>query len=325
MKRLLATILVLTLLAMSCAALAEDAPTQTVDAQALRKQALDAGMKLPEPGEGEALYLGVGDVNFTRQTRLFLAFIAAPNGKSIRAAVLFGQAIEVPRDGQDPWLINNQLALVEDYWIPLDMGGPTDIVIDEEYYTAIAMLTVDAEGGSCSLVMSGHYDSADADDDWNATARIKLVNLTGKTAMDPIDPPTRRQAIDAGMTLPEAGAGETLYLGAANVSQAGAFYVAFVLSEDGTSVKGLTVFARDLALEYRLGVSRVTTTSSTYATAINAPLEMAEEVAAGAIRLTHFALEGDGAAGLLDYSYHSDNDNLNYPLDPAWVRFQRAE
>ena len=57
MKRLLATILVLTLLAMSCAALAEDAPTQTVDAQALRKQALDAGMKLPEPGEGEALYL----------------------------------------------------------------------------------------------------------------------------------------------------------------------------------------------------------------------------------------------------------------------------
>ena len=173
MKKTLAILMSLALALCGMAALAEG----QVDAQALRQQALDAGMKLPQPNEGEALYLGVSDVNFTRQTKLFLAFLASPNRRSIRAAVLFGQAIEVPRPGRDPWLINNQLTLVEDVWLPLDLGGPTSLVIDPDQYTAIANLTVDEDCASCTEILSGHFTAADvgADSD-GVTATLKGID-----------------------------------------------------------------------------------------------------------------------------------------------------
>ena len=323
MKKTLAILLALALALPALPALAEGA----VDAGALRQQALDAGMKLPEPAEGEALYLGAADVHFTGQTKLFLAFIASPNRRSIRAAVLFGQAIEVPRPGRDPWLINNQLTLKEDFWIPLDMGGPTGIVIDEELYTAIARLSVDEDSASCTEVLSGHFkaDDVGADSDWNATASITLVNLTGETAMEPIEAPTPEAARAAGMALPEPGEGEALYLGAANVSQAGALYAAFLLAEDGASIRGLTVFVKDLELEYRLGDSRVHTTSSSRTSTVNGALAAGERIAAGDVTLEGFALDGNGAEAVLKYLFHAENDDVDYPFDPARVRFERVE
>ena len=322
MKKALAILMSLALALCGMAALAEG----QVDAQALRQQALDAGMKLPQPNEGEALYLGISDVNFTGQTKLFLAFLASPNRRSIRAAVLFGQAIEVPRPGRDPWLINNQLTLVEDVWLPLDLGGPTSLVIDPDQYTAIANLTVDEDSASCAEILSGHFTSIDvgADSDWNATSFITLANLTGETAMGPIEAPTVEETRAAGMQLPEPAGGETLYLGAANVSQARALYVAFALSEDGASIKGLTVFVKDMDLEFRLGDSRVHTTSSTRASTINSGLAVGDTLDAGDVRLEGFTLDGEGAEALLRYTFHADEDDVDYPFDPAWVRFERV-
>ncbi|MBQ7680033.1 MAG: hypothetical protein IJT34_09325 [Butyrivibrio sp.] len=321
MKKALVFILALAMLAVLIPTLAE----QTVDLDALRTQAIRAGMKLPDPGEGEKVYLGVSDVRFTKQTRLFLAFVAAPNNTSIRAAVLYGQAIEVPRTGQDSWLINNQLSLREDSWIPLDVSGPTDIIIDPDHYTAIAMLRIDGDEARCNVVLSGHYKdtSVGADSDWNITASVNLVNITGEAAIAPIDPPTRQQAMDAGMKLPEPEEGEVLYLGAANVSQAGSLIIAFVLSGDGQGLKDLTACARDLTVEYRLGSSKVTTTSGSCITSVNNTISVAEEIEAGSVHLSHLVFDGDGATGLLQYRYHIDGDDLDYPFDPAWVRFVR--
>lgn len=326
MKKLISLLLALTMLATLTAALAEGTPMQTVDTETLRKQAVDAGMKLPKPGEGEALYLGAGNVHFTRQTKLFLAFITSANGRSIRAAVLFGQAIEVPRAGQDPWLINNQLTLTEDAWIPLDVNGPTDIVIDPDLYTAIARLSVENGGGHCNLVLSGHYENADvgANSNWNATASLKLYNMSGETAMTAIDPPTVEQARASGMELPKTGPGESLYLGAANVSQAGAVYVAFALSENGSQMRGLTVFVKDMDVEYRLGKSKVHTTSSSCTSTINGELMVGERIDAGDMILKDFTLGSDGAECLLKYTFCA-NDGVEYPFDPARVRFARVK
>ena len=320
MKKTLVILLMLALLCLPARA------EGTGEAEALRKQALDAGMQLPDPAEGEALYLGAADVHFTGKTKLFLAFLASPNRCSIRAAVLYGQAIEVPRPGRDPWLINNQLTLKEDLWIPLDLGGPTSIVIDEDLYTAIARLTVDEDSARCTEVLSGHFRSfeAGADSDWNATGSITLLNLTGETAMDAVPPPTVEQAVAAGMQLPEPAEGEALYLGAANVSQAGALYAAFALSEDGSQVRGLTVFIRDLDVEYRLGNSKVNTTSASQTSTINGALAVGEKIDVGAVALEGFALDDDGAEAVLKYTFQAD-DGVEYPFDFARVRFARVK
>lgn len=127
------------------------------------------------------------------------------------------------------------------------------------------------------------------------------------------------------MTLPTPGEGEALYLGAANASQAEALYVAFVLSADGGSVKDLTVYAHNLSIEYRMGNARVTTTSSGYATSAGNPLKVADTLEAGAIRLSQFAIHGDTAGAVLDYSYHAAKEDIDYPLDTAWVDFVRVE
>ena len=299
---------------------ADDSP------DALRALAEAAGMAIPVPAEGEKLYLGFADVPDTRQTRLFLAFIASPNDRSIRFATLFGEALEVPREGQDPWRINNQTRTVEDHWILLDAGGGTDILLDEASDLGVYDLAIDDAGGSCRMVVAGHCEKPrdTVDGDFRAEAEVTLVNLTGETAAQAIDLPSFEQVQAAGMKLEEPAEGEKLYLGAADVSQAGALYVAFTLSPDGGSIHDLTVFVQDMDIEYRLGNKRVHTTSSSRSTVTN-EIAVDEEIVFTGIRLSGFAIDGDEAEGVLRYSFHANDDNIDYPFDPARVRFARVK
>ena len=283
-------------------------------------------MAIPVPAEGEKLYLGFADVPDTRQTRLFLAFIASPNDRSIRFATLFGEALEVPQEGDDPWRINNQTRTLEDHWILLDAGGGTDILLDEATDMGIYDLAIDGSGGSCRMVVAGRCEKPrdSVDGDFRAEAELTLVNLTGETAAQAIDPPTLEQAQAAGMKLTEPSGGEKLYLGAASVSQAEALYIAFTLSPDGGSIHDLTVFVRNMDIEYRLGNKRVHTTSSSRSAVTN-EVTVEEEIVLNGICLSSFAIDGDGAEGVLRYSFHANDDNIDYPFDPARVRFVRVK
>jgi len=293
---------------------------------ALRAMAGAAGMAIPEPAEGEKLYLGVADVPDTRQTRLFLAFIASPNDMSIRFATLFGEALEVPGEGDVPWRINNQTRTVEDQWILLDAVGSTDILLDEATGMGIYDLAIDGSGGSCRMVVAGRCEKPrdSVDGDFRAEVGVTLVNLTGETAAQAIDPPALEQVQAAGMRLEEPSAGEALYLGAANVSQAGALYVAFTLSQDGGSIHNLTVFVQDMDIEYRLGNKRVHTTSPSRSAVTNV-IAVDEEIALNDTCISGFMIDDDGAEGVLRYSFHANDDNIDYPFDPARVRFARVK
>ena len=299
---------------------ADDSP------DALRAMAEAAGMAIPEPAEGEKLYLGVADVPDTRQTRLFLAFIASQNDMSIRFATLFGEALEVPQEGKDPWLINNQTRTVEDHWILLDAGGGTDILLDEASGLGVYDLAIDGSGGSCRMTVAGHCEKPrdSVDGDFRAEAEVKLVNLTGETAAQAIDPPTLEQVQAAGMKLEAPAEGEGLYLGAADVSQAGALYIAFTLSPDGGSIHDLTVFVQDMDIEYRLDNKRVHTTSSSRSVVAN-DFAVDEDIALDDIRLSGFTIDGERAEGVLRYSFHATDDNIDYPFDPARVQFARVK
>ena len=325
MNKLIPLALLLALL-LGLPALAESVPAQDADTEALRAQAEAAGLALPVPGEGEKLYLGNAHAPGTWKTQLYLALLLSPNGCSFRYATLFGEALQVPQPQGDPHLINHQTRTVEDMWIPLDMTGDTTVLLDENGL-GIYGLGFEDGFGHCRMVLAGRCETPrdPVNGDYSAEAELTLYNLTGDTAREAVNPPTAQDAEAAGMKLPEIGAGETLYLGAANVSQAEALYVAFALSRDGTELKGLTVFAHNLAIEYRLGNKKVSTTSSGYGTTVNNPLKAEEAIEAGAIRLSGYALPDDGAEAVLRYAYHANDDDLDYPLDPAEVKFMRVE
>ncbi len=293
----------------------------------LLRQAYEAGMQIPTLAEGEKLYLGVSDAIFTKQTKLYLAFVAAPNDMSIREVTLFGEALKVPQEGGDPWLIDSQTRTKEDHWILLDAGGGTDIGLDEATDMGVYDLRLKDGEGSCRMVIAGHCEKPQdsVDGDFRAEAELKLYSPTGNVTIPAVDAPTVQQARDAGMKVPEPGAGEALYLSVANPSQAKAVYVAFVLSEDGANLKDLTVLVQDMDVEYRLGNKRVHTTSSKRSTTSKNAVEVAEDMDIGEIHFRGFALNDDGAEAVLRYDYHADDDNIDYPFDLAAVKFTRIQ
>lgn len=177
MKKVIIALLCLCLLSgILTAALAE--------AVALLGEARETGMELPSGGPGERLYLGVADVPGTVQTKLYLAFMAAPNGRSIRCVTLFGQALEVPREFGDPWLINSQTKSAEDKWILMDVAEDIDLVFSQDEETAVYGLGIDDEGGHCRMVLSGHYENAGGA--WTA---ISAPRRSWSCATSPATPP----------------------------------------------------------------------------------------------------------------------------------------
>ena len=299
-------------------------PESADDAAALLlAQAKAAGMQIPEPAEGEALYLGIRDAEDSARTKLYLAFIAAPNRMSIRWISLMGEALEVPQEGRSPHPIDHEIQSREGYWILLDLSGTTDLLMDSQSGLGLFGLHLEDEAGACRMVVAGHLTAPEdpVDGDFHAEADMELLRVSGGAASAPVDPPTVSEAESAGMKLPLPGAGERLFLGAASVSQAQKVYVAFVLSEDGNTMRDLTVFCSGVDLTYRTESSRVQTTVSTHATHAENALEIADAVEAGSIRLTDFVLDGDSAEAVLRYGFLSNDMPAAYPFDPARVRF----
>ena len=293
----------------------------------LRAEAIEAGMELPEPADGEKLYLGVGSVPGTQQARIFLAFLLAPNGRSIRWMDLYGQALEVPLEGSDQiHLIDSHTTTPEDHWIALELDV-TDITFNSETGKGVFDLRFDGDGASCRVVLAGRFEDAGQDmrGDFRAEAEVALENQSGEAAVEAVDPPTLEQAQAAEMKLPEPEAGEALYLGAANVSQAETLYLAFVLTADGQSLRDLTVLARNMDITYSMGDRQVHVTASNESTTVNGAREIADEMAFGNLRLSDFALDGDAATAVLHYAYHDAQDNVDYPFDPARVAFAKVK
>lgn len=292
----------------------------------LLEQAVATGMVLPELADGESLYIGIADVPDTQQSRMFIAFALSPNGRAIRCLSLFGQALEVPLEGRDPWLIDRRSSTNDDFWINLDLPQ-TDLILSEDPPVSVLGLAFDGDTATCRMTLSGDYqnEEEDVDGSYSASVDITLSKISGGTPLPAVDPPTRAEAEAAGMELPEPAAGETLYLGAASVSQAEAVYVAFTLSADGANLGNLTVFIVNMAIEYHLDEARVSLSSSTVKSINSRELPVESEIDSGNIVLSDFTVDGDTASAVLRYTYHVDDDNYDFPFDPAQVAFAKVE
>ncbi|MBQ6372860.1 MAG: SEL1-like repeat protein [Clostridia bacterium] len=296
------------------------------DPDALMSQAVDSGLEIPRPEAGERLYLGFGDVPDTQRSKLYLAFLLAPNGRSIRWISMLGEGLEVTHEGESPLLVKHSLSTVEDHWYHLDIDG-TDILLQKDPPVSIDGLKLGDDGGACRLTLAGLFtDASDgAAGSFHAVADIRLLNMSGDPVIPAIDPPARAQAEAAGLKLPEPGEGEALYIGAANVSQAEALYVAFLLSEDGTTVRGLTVCVVNMDITYRTGNQSVHITSGKYSTFSQNPVPVSSDLAIGGVRLSDLTVTDDAASCVLRFTYTSTDGDVHYPFDAARVTFARAD
>ena len=292
----------------------------------LRRKAVNAGMELPEPGEGERLYLGVASVPDTKLAEIFVALVAAPNLMTFHSVIIYGYGLEVPREGGEPYLINSLHSSAEDAVISRDAkSGISEFTFGEDI--TVEKLTLDETGGSCTVTMTGTYEkeSENVKGTYRASAAVTLTNLSGDTAMDPIDPPTLEQIRSAGMTIPEPAEGETLFIGQANITQAKTAYFVFVRTADGKQIKDLSYLLQDMTLEYKTERSRTNVTVSKSSGTVPKPVDVGDELSFGRLSLSRFSMEEDTASGILHFSYQDNNHTLDYPLDPAWIRFVKAE
>ena len=290
-------------------------------------EAVAAGAHLPEPAEGEKLFLGVAEVPGTQMTKIYLAFLLAPNGQSIRSMDLFSQALEVKLDnGGDTHLINSETATPEDHWITLD-PNVTSISFDSATGMGVFDLRLYGDTASCRVVVAGRCEPPkdSVSGDYRSQANLTLENLTDDAVRDAIDPPTREEALALEMNLPEPEEGEALYLGAANVSQAEALYVAFILTADGQGVRSVTTLVKDMDITYAAANRQVHITVTSKGTDTSDAQAIESDMRFGGVRLSEFALDGDAASAVLHYTYHAPEDNVDYPFDPARIAFARVE
>ncbi len=289
----------------------------------LLAEAVAAGMHLPEPGDGERLYLGVGEVQGTQQTKLYLAFLLLPDGRSIRWMDLFAEALEVVKDDDgEIHLINSETSTHKDAEISLS-PDVTNLTFDADTGMGVFDLRFDGDSATCRMVVAGRCEQPEdsVNGSYRAEAELTLRNLSGEAAREAIDPPTLEQAEEMGMRLPEPETGEALYLGAANVSQAEALYVAFVVTADGQGLRGLTTLVQNMDVTYSTDGKTTHVTSSSQGTDVSGTTEITADMSFGSIRLSGFTLDGDTASAVLHYAYHATSDNLDVPFDPARVAF----
>ena len=300
---------------------------ESEDAAELIAKAKAAGMHLPQPKGNERLYLGVSDVPGTDKTRLFIAFITTPNGMSLRHAMLYGEALEVPQKGRAPRLVNHESFSRPELWILRDAVSPTSLIFDKESGKGFYDLRLDEKEASCRVVIAGRCEKPknDVDGEFKAEMNMTLLNISGVIPNEAIDPPTRKEAEEAGMKLPTLQKGETLYLGKANVSQAKALYIAFIRTADGEELKDMKILAKDISINYRIGMASIRQTSTSYYTDVNKALKIGETIEFGPSFLNEFSITDDGAEGVLHYFYPTTKGDVSYPFDLARMRFTKAD
>lgn len=294
----------------------------------LRRKAVDFGMTLPEPGEGERLYLGYADVPDTHRSELYVALIASPNLMKVRAVVIFGHALEARAETGNMYEIDTSISTRSDYWLNLKADTrQLNFSFDDDDITVIRGLTLDENGGSCFASRGNTYTDESSGEllTYYAGADITLYNLTGAAALEPVDPPTAGELKAAGMELPEAGEGETLFIGRANPSQAEAAYVVFILTADGQCIRNPAYLLINMTAEYETATARVKQSVSSSSATVNNTLALADHFTFSSFSLSEFTVDGDTASCIFSCSVQSNDGTITYPLDPARVRFANAE
>ena len=292
----------------------------------LRKRAAYVGLQLPEPTGKERLYVGAVRIPETTATELWISLIASPNLMQLHSVTVFGYGLEVKQEGAEPHLIVTALSSADGEVICRNaVTGAAGFTFGGE--SSIENLTLDEDGGSCSVTMAGSYEQErdGMEGVYAVSATVTLYNLTGSTAMDPLDPPTAEQLRAAGMNLPETAEGETLFIGQAGISQAKTAYFAFVRTADGEQIRNFTYLILDLELEYYTDKAKVRQTSSTYSGTLLNAVSVSEDLSFGSMRIGEFAMDEDSASGVLRISYSNDSQGVKYPLDPARILFVKAE
>lgn len=171
---------------------------------------------------------------------------------------------------------------------------------------------------------------------WMILCLMVPFALANAAAEAPADAPTREAAEADGMALPEPADGGSLYLGEGSVSQAGKLYVAFTLSADGASLGQIVLFIKDANISASSGGSTTNVSITSSTVTLNGPISVTEEVGAGDVRLTDFAIDGDAASAVLHYTFRYQSGGLgafgtpqfntiDVPFDDADIQFAKID
>ena len=161
--------------------------------------------------------------------------------------------------------------------------------------------------------------------------------VAGVAEKVPSDAPTREAAEADGMTLPEPADGGALYLGSADVSQAGKMYAAFTLSADGASLDQLVLFMKDVNISEVSGGSTTNVSITSSTVTLSGPIPVSEQIGGGDVQLTGFAIDGDAASAVLQYTFRYQSggsmgpfgtpqlSSIEVPFDEAEIRFVKID
>lgn len=288
----------------------------------------------PAPATGERLYIGEAEVSQAK--RMYLAFIVSADGDRIHDLIIHSENVDIQYNDNGAAVRVTAGSITERAKGVLSVNrGATDVHLGE---TWINQLVIAGDTASCTLAYVYRYTDSDTGSPVSlpfdvATITLQNYSITATPAAKPaIQPPSAAEVKARGFDLPIPAAGESLYIGAADVSQANQLYVAFIVSSDGTGLHDLTIFIADLAVRIESGntVTQVKGGSVTerYGGAYGTGAE-AFAINLGRTQITDLTITGDTASCILAYVYHysggigSGSSSADVPFDIATVAFKR--
>lgn len=285
------------------------------------------GIVLPEPGDGERLFVGMTELS--DGTRLYAAFLLSANGRSVRCVSLYAEDVGVEVYGRE-LIFSYSIMSNEDKDILIDPAGDS-IDFGESQITE---LVFDGDIAECIVSFTCGYKIPNTSETGKVCLEDAEMRLGGtgkravRAAIDPLSAETAAAALkraeEAGVELPIAEAGEALYLGATNVSQAGELYAAFVLRADGESIRGLTVWAFDVDFAFYHEGAGTHLTGDSSAVWLSAAYALGDgDIETKLISLRELVVDGDTASGELQFRTEVLGGALVYPFDLANVVFIR--
>lgn len=292
------------------------------------------GFSWPAPAEGERLY--IGEAHVSQAKRMYMAFVVSADGTTLHDLTIHseGIAIEYKSGGGVTRLTGG--SITEKTSGSLSVGQTAiDIDLGE---TQIDDLAITGDTASCTLAYVYRHTDAHTGTPISlpfdvATIMLENYSLVGApTARPAIQPPTAAEIERRGFKLPAPADGESVYIGAANVSQANKLYAAFILSADGTQIHDLTVYIADLSIKIKSGNTVTQLTGGSVTGMYSGLYDVGENASAinlGKTQITDFVVTGDTASCVLAYVYHysgspgSGASSADVPFDIAAVSFQR--
>ena len=282
------------------------------------------------PARGEKLY--IGEAKVSQAKLVYLMFIISADGNALEDLLILVHLTDIVVDEGDVQYHLSDHSFRRTYsGTQLFYGNTFDMDLKD---LTLKNITIEGETAHCEMAFVYQYPGSDNGDVPPMAIPFDVVTVEMENyALMPVNPavaPPKASDVSAmGFELPVPAAGETLYLGEADVSQAERLFVAFLLSEDGTEMRDVTFYISGMEASFRLDSTTTIQFSSTSVTqTINGSFAVGSEaVSLGNSKLMDMTVAGEEATGTLAFVYHYSGSldagapEKDVSFDWAQVRF----